>query len=204
MCLYNRCDALSKKTLDIITAQGNDAIIQIKGNQERLLKIIKDLVTQKLKPMSTFSQQQGKKRNRTEYREISVFQLPLNSLPWGWENTFKTIIRVRRYTDCFDSKRKEWILRTEVSHYGSTFLVEAQRAADCIRSHWHIENKNHYVRDVSLGEDASRIRKNPGIFARLRSFALNLFRINNVTNIKEALFKNALCFDNLLNYQGVF
>jgi hypothetical protein len=36
-------------------------------------------------------------------------------------------------------------------------------------------HRSHYVRDGSFAEDASRIRCNPGIFARLRSFAANIF-----------------------------
>ena len=34
--------------------------------------------------------------------------------------------------------------------------------------HWRIENGSHYVRDMAFAEDASRIRKNPDIAARLR------------------------------------
>src|SRR5664280_1218735 len=41
---------------------------------------------------------------------------------------------------------------------------------------WRIENKLHYTRDVTFREDASRIRKNPGVFARIRSFAYNILR----------------------------
>jgi hypothetical protein len=55
-----------------------------------------------------------------------------------------------------------------------------------------------------LQEDASRIRRNPGIFARLRSFALNILRKNKVTNVSEALYDNALNLDNLRDYVGVF
>jgi phage-related protein len=39
-----------------------------------------------------------------------------------------------------------------------------------IRKHWGIENRAHCIRDCSFAEDASRIRKNPGVFARIRSF----------------------------------
>ena len=73
-----------------------------------------------------------------------------------------------------------------------------------IRGHWGIENRHHYVGDVTLQEDASRIRRNPGIFARLHSFALNILRKNKVTNVSEALYDNALNLDNLRNYVGVF
>ena len=42
---------------------------------------------------------------------------------------------------------------------------------------------------MTLGEDASRIRQNPGIFAHLQSFALNLLRKNKVENVKAAPLK---------------
>ncbi len=196
---------MPKKTLDIITSQGNEAIVQIKGNQETIFNTVREAITSgRLESLSSSSQQEAKKRNRIEYRETEVFRMSETYLPLGWKKTFKSIVRMRRYTDCFDTKKKQWNLRAEVSYYGSTCLLEAKEAAEFIRLHWHIENKNHYVRDVTLGEDASRIRKNPGIFARLRSFALNLLRKNNITNVKEALFENALNFENLLNYQGIF
>ena len=55
-------------------------------------------------------------------------------------------------------------------------------------------------RDRTLGEDAGRIRRKPGIVARLRSFALNILRAHGVTNVSEALYTNALSLDHLLNY----
>ena len=56
--------------------------------------------------------------------------------------------------------------------------MQAEPAGKEVRGHWAIENSNHYVRDVTMGEDASRIRKNPGVFARIRSFAANILRKN--------------------------
>lgn len=194
---------MPKKTLAIIKSEGNDAIVQIKGNQENLFNTVKSFTTLLLEPTSTCSEQEKRKHNRIEYREVSNFKMPPQSIG-EWGGIFKTIIRVRRYTDVFDTKTQQWNLRAEASYYGSSCLLPAEQAAKYIRFHWHIENRNHHVRDVSLGEDASRIRKNPGIFARLRSFALNLLRKNNIKNIKEALFENALNFENLLNYQGIF
>ena len=54
-----------------------------------------------------------------------------------------------------------------------------------------------------MGEDKSRIRTNPYIFARLRSFALNILRANNVENVSLELFDNCINFNNILNYVGV-
>jgi hypothetical protein len=56
------------------------------------------------------------------------------------------------------------------------------------------------VRDRILGEDASRIRRRPGVFARPRSFALNILRARGVTNVSEAIHTNALSLDRLLAY----
>jgi hypothetical protein len=67
-----------------------------------------------------------------------------------------------------------------------------------VRAHWGIENRAHHVRDRILGEDASRIRCQPGIFARIRSFALNILRAHGVANVSEAIYTNALSFDRLL------
>jgi hypothetical protein len=48
------------------------------------------------------------------------------------------------------------------------------------------------VRDVTLCEDASRIRKNPGVFARIRSFAYNILRINQTDSIAQDRYAAAL------------
>ena len=46
-------------------------------------------------------------------------------------------------------------------------------------------HRAHYVRDVTLGEDASRIRTRPGVIARIRSVALNILRANGVESIQN-------------------
>lgn len=65
-------------------------------------------------------------------------------------------------------------------------------AAKTIRQHWGIENKSHYVRDVTFKEDASRIRKNPGVIARIRSFAYNILRFNQADTIAQDRYALAL------------
>jgi predicted transposase YbfD/YdcC len=76
-----------------------------------------------------------------------------------------------------------------VSYYVCDIRLTADDAATAIRAHWGIENRSHY--DTTLDEDASRIRKNAGVFARLRSFACNILRANGVNNVKDARFRNA-------------
>ena len=71
-------------------------------------------------------------------------------------------------------------------------MIDANRAAIAVRMHWGIENKLHYTRDVTLREDASRIRKNPGVFARIRSFAYNILRFNQSDTIPQDRYAAAL------------
>lgn len=43
-----------------------------------------------------------------------------------------------------------------------------------------------------MAEDASRVRKNPGILARIRSFAANILRANGVENVRDARYRLAI------------
>lgn len=90
---------------------------------------------------------------------------------------------------------------TEVAYYVATTALAARACGAAIREHWWIENKNHHVRDVSLHEDASRIRVNPDRMVILRSFALNTLRANGVKNVKRTLFENAMSLEKLLTYE---
>jgi len=57
------------------------------------------------------------------------------------------------------------------------------------RQHWHIENRVHYVCDVSLGEDACRVRSGAGprVLSAVRRTVLSTLRLQGVTNVAEAL-----------------
>ncbi|MGC8477152.1 MAG: hypothetical protein ACP5NP_12425, partial [Acetobacteraceae bacterium] len=81
---------------------------------------------------------------------------------------------------------------SEVAYYLGNSPISAGRAAGVIRGHWHIENKLHYTRDVTFQEDQSRIRHNPGIFARLRSFAYNILRRNRTSSFNQDRYAAAL------------
>ena len=56
---------------------------------------------------------------------------------------------------------------------------------------------------MSYHEDRSRVRDNPGILARTRSFALNVMRHNGVTNIAQALWRGAISLDRILAYNAI-
>lgn len=121
-----------------------------------------------------------------------------------WQPLVKTIIRVTRQTWLRSAATGMWQPRGEVSYYISSEQgLPAKTWATIIRGHWGIENSNHYVRDVSCDEDRSRIRDNPGIMARARSFALNILRHNGTKNIAQALWNGALSLDLILAYKAL-
>ncbi|TQM68866.1 IS4 family transposase [Actinomadura hallensis] len=63
-----------------------------------------------------------------------------------------------------------------------------RRLAELARGEWSIENRDHYVRDVTLGEDRCRVRTGamPSILAVMRSHAISALRLLGFTNIAEA------------------
>ncbi|MGA2545427.1 MAG: ISAs1 family transposase [Rectinemataceae bacterium] len=67
---------------------------------------------------------------------------------------------------------------TETQYFISTLSLDVERFAQAVRSQWGIENSLHWVLDVTMGEDACRVRKDLSVenLAVLRRTALNLFR----------------------------
>jgi predicted transposase YbfD/YdcC len=88
---------------------------------------------------------------------------------------------------------------TETAFYVANTPLTAPRAAAAVRVHWRIETTSHYSRDVTFGEDRSRISSNPGVFARLRSFAFNILKANRAGTLSQDRYRAALAgVDNLL------
>jgi hypothetical protein len=81
-------------------------------------------------------------------------------------------------------------------------------AADLLgwwRGHWGIENRLHWVRDVTMGEDPSRIRTGaaPEVMAGLRNAAISLLRLSGVSNIAAALRDNLYRVGKVLTNLGI-
>lgn len=62
-----------------------------------------------------------------------------------------------------------------------------------VRRHWHVENRLHYVRDVTLGEDACQVRSGraPQALAALRNAVVGLLHQRRVPNLAARLRTNA-------------
>lgn len=98
--------------------------------------------------------------------------------------------------------REEWA-------YALTSLspeqADAARLEQVWRGHWQIENSLHYVRDVTLGEDACQVRADhaPANLAACRNAALNLLRQAGVTNVAAALRRHAMYPRQALALMGI-
>lgn len=65
--------------------------------------------------------------------------------------------------------------------------ADPQQLATLVRGEWSIENRDHYVRDVTLGEDRCRVRAGalPSILTVMRSHTIGALRLLGFTNIAE-------------------
>ena len=193
--------SIAKKTLQTAKQSGNEVIVQVKANQKTLLHDCQTLAAT-TSPADIYQEPLTKTRNRIESRQVELFISPTLTDAEKWA-LVKVVVKVERYRQVFDTKTKTWQNSDETSFYISTIVLSAQEFCQAIRNHWGIENRNHYVRDVTMAEDKSRIRINPHIFAKFRSFALNILRKNKVENVSLELFQNGMNLDNVLNYVGI-
>ncbi len=196
-------DALhcQEKTLETAKETGNEVIVQVKKNQKTLFNDCKN-IAKSTTPDEVYQEPTIKTRNRIETRKVEVFIAPALTHQEKW-HLVKVVVKVERYRQVFDTKTSTWKNSDETSFYISTIVLSAQEFCQAIRNHWGIENRNHHVRDVTMGEDKSRIRINPHIFAKLRSFALNILRKNQVENVSLELFDNCMNLDRIFNYEGI-
>lgn len=87
--------------------------------------------------------------------------------------------------------------RTVEVSYAITSVPRDQAGAatllNWLRGHWGIENRLHYVRDVTMGEDANRTRtgSGPQVLAALRNAVIGRLRLSGSTNIAASLRRNA-------------
>ena len=133
-----------------------------------------------------------KGRNRHETRTAELFSATSAVAATEWQSLIRAIVRITRDVLHRNAKTGLWSSTSEVAYYVLSSPASAHRAATAIRGHWHIENTLHYTRDVTFREDHSRIRHNPGVFARLRSFAYNILRCNQASTFSQDRYAAAL------------
>ena len=163
---------MPKKTFEVAAEANTALIVQVKDNQPTLNQKIQEIASTTAPIDAIGSRTKG--RNRDERRTVTVFDPAEKLASTEWHPHVAAIVCVERkvFTRIVSSGLWDW--STETAFYVSNTMLTAVNAADAIRGHWKIETTSHYSRDVTFGEDKSRIRTNPGVFARLRSFAFTV------------------------------
>jgi len=181
-------DALNtqRKTAETITQEGGDYVMIAKGNQPSLLDDVKTVFhgpfSHLLHKSSAQTLDMG--HGRIEERCLTASDELSDYSDWpGLEQVFQLT-------------RKTIIIKTEEVReetvYGVTSLTPQQadpeRLLELVRCHWHIENKSHWVRDVTFSEDKSQVRCGniPQVMAAIRNTAIGLMRWLGYTNIASA------------------
>lgn len=184
---------MPKKIAQQIASQGADYIFAVKGNQPEPHEAIKDYFeTAKVAdfcsvPVS-YDEQISAGHGRVETRrcwlvnDVSTLPEPEN---WAKLQSI-ALIESERYENgntTYDSR-----------YYITTLMSQAVEFSKAIRGHWGVENRLHWVLDVTFREDDCRIRRDnaPANFNTFRQFALNLIRrAKSGLSVKGSRFKAA-------------
>ncbi len=164
-----------------VVAGGGEYGLKVKGNQPRLHEELARLfapepVVKGFSPAShddvQTAQTTTKGHGRVEVRTLTVSQMLNDYSEWP------------HLAQVFQIQRRTIHLATgqvsEERTYGITSLTPAEasprRILELVQAHWGIENRLHYRRDVSLHEDASRLRTGHGaqVLAGLNNLVLGL------------------------------
>jgi predicted transposase YbfD/YdcC len=157
-----------------IQAAKADYILSLKANHPTLLGQVQDWFETAQKDNQL--PQSNEYRLESAHHRIEIRQvwcLPIECFPQLHEANqwagLRTIVVVKR-------TRHLWNKTThEVQFYLSSLPADSPRIGAAIRQHWGIENAQHWVLDVTFGEDACRVRSlhAPQNLGVLRRFALN-------------------------------
>jgi predicted transposase YbfD/YdcC len=169
-----------------IISAGGDYLISVKANQPSLLEDIKQAFTDQWWMADTLTQATTLDSHADRIEERSLKASTALSGYSDWPG-LKQVLRMERTI----TNKRTGVSRQEEA-YAITSLDERRASAEELlklwREHWHIENKLHYVRDVTFKEDKSQVRagKIPQVMAALRNAAISLMRMTGATNIAAA------------------
>ena len=164
-----------------------DYVLIVKANQPDLLWAVQTLFAEpppgERLAMAGAWDQHG---DRVERRQLWASTALTGYLDWPGA---RQVLRVERR--CL--RRGVW---TGEVRYAITSLgpeVDAAALLGHVRGHWALENRLHWVRDVTFGEDACRVRSGsaPQVLAALRNAVIALLRGAGWTNIAAAVRHHA-------------
>jgi predicted transposase YbfD/YdcC len=164
-----------------LASRGAHWILTVKGNQPSLHQQLAGLPW-RLVPDSDRHTDRG--HGRREIRTLKILSI---STGIDFPNAAQAI-QIRRRRRRLDEPKR---FTTETVYAITDLLVhqaKPMQLADWIRGHWSIENKVHWVRDVTYDEDRSQIRTGTGpqVMAAIRNAAIGALRLAGATNIAAA------------------
>ncbi|SMD26889.1 ISAs1 family transposase [Kibdelosporangium aridum] len=160
-------------------------VFTVKENQHRLYGLLDTLPWHEIPTYAT----SGTDHGRTERRIVQLAPLgdylgyPAIDFPHATH-----AFLIERYTTQHTSGKHSAYAALGLTSLPSQHAHPAQ-VADYVRNHWHIENRLHWVRDVTYTEDHSRVRTGnaPRVMASLRNLAISALRHHGWDNIAQGL-----------------
>ncbi|MBM7494081.1 putative transposase YbfD/YdcC [Micromonospora luteifusca] len=176
-------DALhcQREHVTYLAQRGAHWILTVKGNQPHLHAQLTTLLWRAV-PEATRDTDRG--HGRREIRSLKILTISTGiDFPRAAQ-----AIQIRRRRRRLDQPKR---FTTETVYAITDLRVHQAKPAQLaswIRGHWSIENKIHWVRDVTYDEDRSQIRTGTGpeVMAALRNAAIGALRLTGVTNIAAA------------------
>lgn len=173
-------DALhcQRETAKHITDAGGHYLLTVKANQRRLRDQLKALPWKQVPAASAVSTSHGRRVRRT----VKAIAAPA----WVEFPGAAQVLQIRR-TRIIKGRKHTEVVYTICS----LTMTKASPAtvAAWIQGHWGIENRLHWVRDVTFDEDRHQLRAGhgPQVMATLRNTGLSLLRLAGHLNIAAAL-----------------
>jgi len=169
-------------TATAITGAGGDYVFTVKANMPTLHQKLKKLPWKDMPAYTATATDRGRRVTRT----IKVADVP----DWIDFPGAAQVAQLRRTVTAKAAKTVEVVyLITSASHNAAP----PQRLAAWVQGHWAIENRLHWVRDVTFGEDDSQVRTGqaPRVMATCRNLAISMLRIAGWDNIAAGLRHHA-------------
>jgi predicted transposase YbfD/YdcC len=162
-------------TAQAVLARQADYLMTVKGNMPTLQRQLKKLPWARIPAVSSVSKDHGRRSRRT----IKVALAPA----WIEFSGAAQVAQLRRTVTKKGKKTVEVVYLVT-----SDRMAGPETLAAWVRGHWEIENKLHWVRDVTYQEDKSLVRTGnaPRVMASLRSLAISLLRLDGHDNIAAA------------------
>jgi len=160
-----------------------DFILPVLENQPGLFDQL-DRLDWKQVPISARTEERH--RGRHEVRTIQVMPAPVGL---RFPHTAQVLLIERKIT-------RKGRTAYQAVLYVTSLATQQTAPADLlayVRAHRTVENKAHWVRDVTYAKDASQVRTGnaPRVMATFRNLAISLLRLHGATNIAAALRHNA-------------